>query len=165
MKMTVASVGRLKAGPLRTLAMDYAEAAGNFGRKIGLGPLTMTEIVESRAASADLRRADEASRLLKSCRPDDRRVVLSENGRMLASTAFAQWIAVLRDGGATRLVFMIGGPDGHGADAQAQADLVLSLSPMTLPHGLARIMLLEQIYRAATLLAGHPYHRGLSPDM
>jgi 23S rRNA (pseudouridine1915-N3)-methyltransferase len=159
MKLLIAAVGRLKAGPTAALAADYAEAASNFGRKIGLGPLIMTEINESRASNADLRRADEAVRLLKPLLPSDRRVVLSEEGKLMASGAFANWLGQERDAGTSRVALLLGGADGHGDEARAGADLVLSLGPMTLPHGLARIVVIEQIYRAATLLAGHPYHR------
>jgi len=77
----------------------------------------------------------------------------------MSSEAFARWIAEERDAGTKALGFLIGGPDGHGDAALSAAKLKLSLGPMTLPHGLARIVLAEQLYRAATILAGHPYHR------
>jgi len=86
-------------------------------------------------------------------------VALDEHGRSLSSEAFAQWIAERRDGGAKTLAFLIGGPDGHSTEALKPATLKLSLGTMTLPHGLARVVLAEQLYRAATILAGHPYHR------
>jgi 23S rRNA (pseudouridine1915-N3)-methyltransferase len=78
---------------------------------------------------------------------------------MLSSEAFATALAKYRDGGAGGLAFLVGGADGLGQTARDRAELVLSLGPMTLPHGLARIVLAEQLYRAMTILAGHPYHR------
>jgi 23S rRNA (pseudouridine1915-N3)-methyltransferase len=88
------------------------------------------------------------------------RVVLDATGRALSSEAFARFLAESRDGGAKEMAFLIGGPDGHGPAVLDAATLKLSLGPMTLPHGLARIVLAEQLYRASTILAGHPYHRG-----
>ncbi len=159
MKVLVAAVGRLKAGPEQALAERYLEAASNFGRQVRLGPLTVAEMPESRASDAPTRCADEARRLLKLTADTSVRVVLSEQGKSLTSQEFADWLAARRDQGCAAMSFLIGGPDGHGDDVQKAADLTLSLGPMTLPHGLARIVLLEQLYRVATLLAGHPYHR------
>ena len=78
----------------------------------------------------------------------------------LTSRAFAEAFARRPRPGRRRTALLIGGPDGHGAAVRQAADLVVSLSAMTLPHGLARVVLAEQIYRAVTLIAGHPYHRG-----
>ena len=87
-------------------------------------------------------------------------VCLDETGKGLSSTALTDWIRLRRDQGVASIAFLIGGPDGHGAAVRERADLTLSLGAMTWPHGLARVLLLEQLYRAATILAGHPYHRG-----
>jgi 23S rRNA (pseudouridine1915-N3)-methyltransferase len=98
--------------------------------------------------------------LLLAKRPSSYRLIcLDRSGTPLGSEAFAQSLAKFRDGGAQGLAFFVGGADGLGLRAMFEADLVLSLSAMTLPHGLARIVLAEQIYRAITILAGHPYHR------
>jgi 23S rRNA (pseudouridine1915-N3)-methyltransferase len=86
-------------------------------------------------------------------------ICLDRSGTQLGSEGFAQSLAKFRDGGAQGLAFFVGGADGLGLTASSKADFVLSLSAMTLPHGLARIVLAEQIYRAVTILAGHPYHR------
>lgn len=158
MRLIVAAVGRLKDAE-RDLFDRYAKRLDGAGRALGLGPLTLSEIGESRAASAELRKADEAARLLKAASGAEAKIVLDENGRGLASAAFAQTLAEMRDGGTGTCAFFIGGPDGHGPDVRDAATLKLSLGPMTLPHGLARIMLAEQLYRAATILSGHPYHR------
>lgn len=159
MRLLIAAVGRLKDGPERELYQRYAERIAPAGRAVGLGPLDLIEIAESRAGSATARAEDEAQRLLRKCNDADFRVVLDERGKQLSSVAFASAIRDARDRGAGAAAFMIGGPDGHGAAVRDRADLLLSISAMTLPHGLARIVLAEQIYRAVTILTGHPYHR------
>jgi 23S rRNA (pseudouridine1915-N3)-methyltransferase len=89
----------------------------------------------------------------------DRRIVLDEHGKSLTSEDFASFVQDARDNGARDMVFLIGGPDGHDPRVREQANLVLSMSHMTLPHGLARALLVEQLYRALTIISGHPYHR------
>ncbi len=158
MRLIVAAVGRLKDAE-SDLCARYAKRFDAAGRSLGLGPLSISEINESRAASADMRKADEASRLLKAAAGAAHCVVLDEGGKELSSAAFASWIAQRRDEGCKGLAFLIGGPDGHGAEVASAATLKLSLGPMTLPHGLARAVLIEQLYRTATILSGHPYHR------
>lgn len=158
MRLIVAAVGRLKDAE-SDLCARYAKRFDAAGRSLGLGPLSISEINESRAASADMRKADEASRLLKTAAGAAHRVVLDEGGKELSSAAFAAWIAQRRDEGCKGMAFLIGGPDGHGTEVASAATLKLSLGPMTLPHGLARAVLIEQLYRTATILSGHPYHR------
>jgi 23S rRNA (pseudouridine1915-N3)-methyltransferase len=158
MRLIVAAVGRLKDAE-RDLYDRYAKRFDAGGRSLGLGPLQLAEIGESRAATTDLRKDDEAQRLLKSASAAEVTVALDKGGRALSSEAFARWLAERRDGGARAMAFLIGGPDGHGSAALDAATLKLSLGPMTLPHGLARIVLSEQLYRATTILSGHPYHR------
>lgn len=159
MRFILATVGRLKDGAERELYERYRDRFDAQGRALSLGPLQLTELPESRAQSAALRKADEAQRLLRAAADADVRVVLHETGKAMSSDAFAKWLAARRDAGSKALALMIGGPDGHGPDVLAGATLQLSLGPMTLPHGLARVVLAEQLYRAATILAGHPYHR------
>ena len=143
----------------RELCERYAKRFDAAGRALGLGPLSITELSESRAASAEARKSDEAARLLKAASAASLRVVLDEGGKPLSSEAFAAWIAKTRDEGAKGLAFLIGGPDGHGPEVLQGAALKLSLGAMRLPHGLARAVLIEQLYRAAAILSGHPYHR------
>lgn len=159
MRLLIAAVGRLKDGPERELYLKYAKRIDDTGRSVALGPLTLSEIAEGRQGSADQRRADEAARLVAATDSADFTVLLDEGGKTFSSEAFARALASRRDEGRRVLAFLIGGPDGHGHAARARAQLTLSLGPMTLPHGLARIVLAEQIYRAATILSGHPYHR------
>jgi 23S rRNA (pseudouridine1915-N3)-methyltransferase len=158
MRLIVAAVGRLKDAE-RDLCERYQKRFDAAGRGLGLGPLSISELSESRAASAAARKAEEATRLLKAAAPASARVVLDEGGKALASEAFAKWLAQTRDGGCKGLAFLIGGPDGHGPEVTQGAALKLSLGAMTLPHGLARAVLIEQLYRATTILSGHPYHR------
>ena len=158
MRLIVAAVGRLKDAE-RDLCERYQKRFDAAGRALGLGPLSICELSESRAASAVSRKAEEATRLLKAAAPATVRVVLDEGGKALASDTFAKWLAQTRDGGCKGLAFLIGGPDGHGPEAVQGAALRLSLGTMTLPHGLARAVLVEQLYRATTILSGHPYHR------
>jgi 23S rRNA (pseudouridine1915-N3)-methyltransferase len=159
MRIIIAAVGRLKDGPERELYTRYAKRLDEQGRSLALGPLRLAELPEGRAAGSGQRRADEASRLLEASSEAELKVALDGTGKTMTSDGLAKWLAAKRDGGVRTLAFLIGGPDGHGASALDSADLRLSLGPMTLPHGLARIILAEQLYRAATILAGHPYHR------
>jgi 23S rRNA (pseudouridine1915-N3)-methyltransferase len=159
MRLVIAAVGRLKDGPERGLLDRYAKRLGQSGRALGLAPVDFLEIPEGRAGTAPLRQADETARLLKLTATCDVLVVMDETGRSLTSRSFAGLVGKQRDSGTQSLGFLIGGPDGHGEAAIGKAALKLSLSPLTLPHGLARIILAEQLYRATTILAGHPYHR------
>jgi len=159
MRLSIVAVGRLKDGPERELYLKYAKRIDDAGRGVALGPLTLAELPEARQTGTAQRRADEAARLLEAAKAADVRVLLDETGKTFGSEAFARWLGARRDEGQRAIAFLIGGPDGHGPEAIAQAHLKLSLGPMTLPHGLARIVLAEQLYRAATILSGHPYHR------
>ena len=159
MRIIIAAVGKLKAGPERELYERYAGRVAAVGRAVALGPLELIEVPEGRAQSRDVRIADEAERLVARCGATAFRIVLDERGKALDSRTFARLLGDLRDNGQGAAALLIGGPDGHGMPAKATAGLTLSLGPLTLPHGLARVVLAEQIYRAATVLAGHPYHR------
>ena len=159
MRVIVAAVGKLKQGAERDLFTHYVQRLETAGRAVALSPVRLDELSESRAASVDLRKADAAQRRLRAASEADVRIVLYERGQSLTSEDFATWIKARRNAGAKTMAFLIGGPDGHGAEALAAADLKLSLGALTLPHGLARIVLAEQLYRVATIIAGHPYHR------
>ncbi|HRN88231.1 23S rRNA (pseudouridine(1915)-N(3))-methyltransferase RlmH [Hyphomicrobium sp.] len=159
MRLAIVAVGRLKDGPERALYLTYAKRVDEAGRALALGPLSLAELPEGRAAGTAQRRADEAGRILERAGDGSVLVALDGGGKALSSEAFAHWLAEKRDGGQRSVAFLIGGPDGHGDEVLKKASLKLSLGPMTLPHGLARIVLTEQLYRAQTILAGHPYHR------
>lgn len=159
MRITIAAVGRLKDGAERELCARYIKRFDGVGRGLSLGPLSVSELTESRLQQALQRKDEEAERLLRTTQDADCRVALTETGKSLSSEAFASWIADRRDGGCRSLALIIGGADGLAESLLQTADLKLSLGAMTLPHGLARIVLAEQLYRASTILAGHPYHR------
>lgn len=159
MRITIAAVGRLKDGPERQLFERYRERLAGSGRALGWGPIDVVEVPESRAPDPVARKTDEAARLLAKTGSGCVRIVLDEHGRELTSEAFAADLRKRRDAGTAALAFLIGGPDGHGAEALASADLKLSLGRPTYPHMLVRVLLAEQLYRAATILTGHPYHR------
>ena len=160
MRVTLLAVGRLKRGGGEAeLATRYRERFNASGRQLGFGPLVEIELSESRAGTADARRDEEAARLLERCYGNRRRIALVEGGRQLSTQVFADLLGRLRDEGCGEVAFFIGGADGHGRALLDQAHERLSLGPMTLPHGLARVIILEQLYRAVTILSGHPYHR------
>ena len=159
MRIVVGAVGRLKDSGERALFERYWERLRSTGRAVGVTDLRHVELAEGREASAGLRQASEAQRLLQACGDDAWIVALDERGKAQSSAAFAAQVRTWRDGGCKTMAFLIGGADGHGAPVIEASRLKLSLSAMTLPHGLARVLLAEQIYRATTILSGHPYHR------
>jgi 23S rRNA (pseudouridine1915-N3)-methyltransferase len=159
MRVLLGCVGRLKAGAERELFSKYLERAAAAGRGVGLAEVGAREVNEGKAPRIEERRAAEAA-ALRACLPaGPRLVILDEHGRNLTSPAFAQDLAAARDAGTPSYVVAVGGPDGFDRGFLAEADLVLALGAMTWPHQLARILAAEQIYRAITILAGHPYHR------
>ena len=159
MRLIVAAVGRLKDEPEREMSERYQKRFNAAGRSLGLGPLEIIELVEARAAFVEARKTDEAQRLLKAVSAATLKIALDEGGRHYASDTFAKLLRKQADSGVKGCAFLIGGPDGHGQQVLKAADFKLSLSAMTMPHGLARVVLLEQLYRAAMILSGHPYHR------
>ena len=158
MRLSIAAVGRLKDGAERVLVDRYLKRLV-AAKSLGLGPVVEKEIAEARHATAAERQSDEAARLLKLVGDADLLIALDERGKAMTSAAFAAWLGARRDDGHRHAAFLIGGADGHGLAVRANAHLLLSLGPMTLAHGLARAVLAEQLYRATTILAGHPYHR------
>jgi len=143
MRIVIAAVGRMKQGADRELLEHYGDRLETAGRGVSLAPLQLTEIVESRAATVDARKRDEAQRLVRAAAGADVRVALDERGKAMSSEALTSWIKTQRDSGCKTMAFLIGGPDGHGAEALDGAALKLALGPLTLPHGLARIVLVE----------------------
>ena len=159
MRLTIAAIGRMKAGPERELAARYLDRLAKSGAPLGLDYAGLVEQPESRGGSVAERKRDEAVRLTAALPEKTGLVVLDETGKILSSEAFADDLARLRDEGLRDLALLIGGPDGIDPDLRGQARLVLSLGRMTWPHQIARILLAEQLYRATTILSGHPYHR------
>lgn len=158
MRLGVHAVGRMKTGPERDLADRYFGRFSKTGPGIGLEFDGVSEISESRARSVVERFREEAAALRSHC-GDAALFLLDERGANPSSEELANRIATCRDGGRKRLVLAIGGPDGHDPSSRNAADYVLSFGAQTWPHQLVRVMLAEQLYRAATILSGHPYHR------
>jgi 23S rRNA (pseudouridine1915-N3)-methyltransferase len=160
MRIAVHAVGRMKAGPERELAQRYLDRFGKAGSAVGLDFSGVAETPEGRSSDAASRKAEEAGKVLAHADAGTMLILLDERGRSLSSEDLAARIARYRDDGAKCVLFSIGGPDGHDAQLRGKADLVVSFGAATWPHQLVRVMLAEQLYRAATILAGHPYHRG-----
>jgi 23S rRNA (pseudouridine1915-N3)-methyltransferase len=159
MRLVIAAVGRLKAGPERELAERYRERAARLGRSLGISGIEIIDIRESPAREAERRLVEEAVALATLIPDGAATVLLDPWGENLASEAVAAQLRAWRDGGRQSLWFVFGGADGLGAALRGRADLTLAFGAATWPHQLVRIMLLEQIYRALTMLSGHPYHR------
>jgi 23S rRNA (pseudouridine1915-N3)-methyltransferase len=158
MRIVVAAVGRLKRGPESDLSERYRERAVKSGRGIGLRSLEIVEIAESRAREPQRRMLEESIALANVIPKDAATVLLDPRGETVDSNAFTKRLRGWNDGGRD-VAFVIGGPDGLAPTLSDQADLHLAFGALTWPHQLVRIMLLEQIYRATTILSGHPYHR------
>jgi 23S rRNA (pseudouridine1915-N3)-methyltransferase len=159
MHLVVIAIGRLKQGPERALAERYRDRFDDIGRKLGFRGLEIREIPESRARDAATRIADEAAAISAAIPEKSVLVALDERGDNIDSTAFARHLGRWRDGAVADTFFVIGGADGLSPDLRRKAKLSVAFGSATWPHQMVRVMLLEQLYRAATILAGHPYHR------
>ena len=160
MRLLVAAVGRLKQGPERELAAWYRKRAETAGRPLGLRDVEVIEIRESRAHDAERRRVEEAIALANVIPDGATVVVLDQRGASLDSPALAALLGGWRAEDRAAVCFVIGGADGLAPGLVDRARVRLAFGAVTWPHQLVRIMLLEQLYRAGTILAGHPYHRG-----
>jgi 23S rRNA (pseudouridine1915-N3)-methyltransferase len=159
MRIVIAAVGRLKQGPERELAERYRKRAVATGRSAGLLGFDVIEIRESRADDP-ARRILEESIAIANIIPDGAvTVVLDERGENAGSTALAGRLRAWRSEGKPAAVFIVGGHDGLAANLRDRGNPILAFGTATWPHQLIRIMLLEQLYRATTILSGHPYHR------
>lgn len=158
-KITLICVGRLKEEAERAIVARYLERFRGIGAGLGFAPPEIIELSESRAANATQRKSAESSEITKKIPPNARIFALDEHGKSIGSEDFARLLAEYRDESVRNLMFVIGGPDGLDPAFSKAAQLKLSLGRFTFPHGLARAILAEQLYRAATILAGHPYHR------
>ncbi len=157
MDIVIAAIGRMKRGPELELLNHYATRLKGIGRGQGLTAVHITESLESRRKTSAERKAEEMAAL--SAAGKGLIIALDERGKSLTSPALAARIGQWRDDGAPALSFLIGGPDGLHPDLRRSADFTLSMSAMTFPHQIARLLLAEQLYRSFAILAGHPYHR------
>jgi 23S rRNA (pseudouridine1915-N3)-methyltransferase len=160
MRLAVIAIGRLKQGPERELADRYRGRFDDIGRKLGFRGLDVHEIPESRVRDAGQRIRQEAAAILALVPEGATLVVLDERGENIDSAAFADRLGRWRDQAVVSTVFVVGGADGLSPELRRKAGLSIAFGTATWPHQIVRVMLLEQIYRAATILAGHPYHRG-----
>ena len=155
MRLRLCAVGRLPGrSEERALVDEYAKRLVDTGRRVGLSAFEEHEVDQRKHAGM----AAEGEALRALIPAGYATVMLDERGRTMASPDFARRLARYRDA-ATDVAFVIGGADGLDPALRAEADLLLSFGPMVWPHALARVMLTEQLYRAASILAGTPYHR------
>lgn len=155
MRVRICAVGRLRTGPEKTLIDDYLKRFDRTGRALSLGPAEIVEVDDRKgggmsAEAGVLRKAIPAGALI---------CTLDERGKVLSSPDFAGKLGDWRDSGRGDLVLVVGGADGIDPSLRAEADFSLSFGKMVWPHMLVRVMLAEQLYRAATILSGGPYHR------
>jgi 23S rRNA (pseudouridine1915-N3)-methyltransferase len=151
MRVTIAAVGRDRSGPTRELFEGYCRRCP--------WPVSLVEVPPRTNLPLERRLDEEAERLAGAISRDAVVIALDENGRNLTSRALANRISAWQTQGRSELAFLVGGPDGLDPALIQRADLVLALGRMTWPHRLVRVLLAEQLYRAGTILAGHPYHR------
>lgn len=159
MRILVAAVGRLKQGPERELAERYHKRAAQAGRSIGLQPIDIVEIRESRARDAARRMMEESIAIANVVPAHAVSVILDARGESLSSASLAGRLQGWRAEQVPALAVIIGGHDGLAPSLREKAGLAIAFGATTWPHQLVRVMLLEQIYRAITILTGHPYHR------
>jgi 23S rRNA (pseudouridine1915-N3)-methyltransferase len=155
MKVHICAVGRLRAGPERALLDDYLTRFDKMGRALGLGPVSVHEVEDKKGGGMGA----EAALLERVIPKGAVLAVMDERGRVIPSPDFADKLGAWRDEGRGDVAFVIGGADGVDPALRAKADFKLSFGAMVWPHMLARVMLSEQLYRAASILAGSPYHR------
>ncbi|MEM9426398.1 MAG: 23S rRNA (pseudouridine(1915)-N(3))-methyltransferase RlmH [Pseudomonadota bacterium] len=154
MKVRIAAVGRLRPGAEADLIADYRTRFDRTGRPLGLGPLDLREVEAKKGGMSA-----EADLLRRACLDAKPIVALDERGQTHTSPEFATQLASWRDDGSPEVCFLIGGADGLAPALRDAANVRLSFGKMVWPHMLARVMLVEQLYRAASILAGGPYHR------
>ncbi|WP_127901190.1 23S rRNA (pseudouridine(1915)-N(3))-methyltransferase RlmH [Solirhodobacter olei] len=155
MRVHICAVGRLRAGPERELVQDYLTRFDRTGRPLGLGPAILAEVEDKKGGGMEA----EAALLARAVPSGALTCLLDERGKSLKSPDFADQLGRWRDAGRQDVAFLIGGADGLAPELRQGADFAISFGRMVWPHLLARVMLTEQLYRAATILAGSPYHR------
>jgi 23S rRNA (pseudouridine1915-N3)-methyltransferase len=160
MRLLILAVGIARSTHEGTLTEDFCTRAANMGKRLGFPSVSVEEIAISKHREADARTRDEGDRLAARIPEQAHVICLDAKGKGMTSDAFAEMLGAMRDAGARDLVFLIGGPDGLNPGPKVKPGRSLAFGPQIWPHLLVRAMLAEQIYRAMTILAGHPYHRG-----
>ncbi len=159
MKLTICAVGRAKPSPEKDLTANYLDRISAIGRPVGITSAELIEVEERKRLSPPELKKREGELLLKAVPEGAALIVLDERGRSLSSEELADHIAKLRDDGAPTLACLIGGADGLAPEVGERASLSLAFGRATWPHMLVRVLLAEQLYRAVTIMTGHPYHR------
>jgi len=159
MRLRILAIGHARGTPEEALSQDFVGRAQSIGRRMGISAVTVEEISVSKLREVKTRMADEAQKLADHV-PDGAHIILLDaRGKGMTSEDFAEMLGALRDAGTRDLAFVIGGPDGLATLPGKKSGRSLAFGPQTWPHLMVRAMLSEQIYRALTILAGHPYHR------
>jgi 23S rRNA (pseudouridine1915-N3)-methyltransferase len=159
MRLVLIAVGRARPGPERDLFDDYTGRIKTAGPSVSFGPLNLIEVESRKRLSGPELAQAEAQAILTALPTGAAIIALDERGKHLSSPDFSTKLAGFRDSGVSDLAFIIGGADGLHDSVRAKANLCLGLGTMTWPHMLVRPLIAEQIYRAITILSGHPYHR------
>ena len=159
MRLHIVAVGLARGGQEGALVEAYVGRAAQLGKRMGITTISCQEVAVSKERDAKARMAEEAERLARRVPGGAHLILLDAKGKGMTSEDFAEMLGALRDAGTSDLAFVIGGPDGLAALPGKRAGRSLAFGLQTWPHLLVRAMLSEQIYRALTILAGHPYHR------
>ena len=159
MRLIIAAVGKMRGGPEAALMDEYAKRAGGLGRQIGFKGPDIVEVEAPKALAGAERQSAESKLLIEAAPRDAALYALDERGKPLSSEGLAEMLERQRDEGRGAAAFLIGGADGHDQSLRNAALTCFSFGAATWPHMLFRVMLAEQLYRAMTILAGHPYHR------
>ncbi|MGH6872070.1 MAG: 23S rRNA (pseudouridine(1915)-N(3))-methyltransferase RlmH [Rhizomicrobium sp.] len=160
MRLLILAVGIARGTPEGAMTEDYTGRARAFGKRYGFTAVAVEEIAVSKLREARARMAAEGEKLAERIPQGAHVILLDARGKGMTSDAFAEMLGAMRDAGARDMVFVIGGPDGLALPASVKAGRSLAFGPQTWPHLMVRAMLSEQLYRALTILGGHPYHRG-----
>jgi 23S rRNA (pseudouridine1915-N3)-methyltransferase len=160
MRLLILAVGHARNTHEGALCDDFCTRAGSMGKRLGFSAVQLEEVAVSKLRDANARMREEGERLSARIPEQAHVVSLDAKGRGMTSDAFAEMLGAMRDAGARDLAFLIGGPDGLALGPKVKPGRSLAFGPQTWPHLFARAMLAEQLYRAITILAGHPYHRG-----
>jgi 23S rRNA (pseudouridine1915-N3)-methyltransferase len=158
-RIALLCVGRLKAGPERVLFDRYLKRLRERARGVGIAGVDLREFEESRARRPEDRREEEAAAILAALSAGSMLIALDERGESPSSLEWAAEIGRARDASRPAYAVAVGGADGLAPSLREKADRIIGFGAMTWPHQLARVMASEQLYRALTILGGHPYHR------
>ena len=159
MSAAILCVGKMKDKAYREMADEYLKRLSRYGKYEEIEIPDLPEPAGNGAALEEQVKTREGEALLAKIRPGDRVIAMTIEGKQRSSEELAKHLEELRNGGVSRVVFVIGGSLGLGSNVLVRADEEMSMSKMTFPHRLARVMLLEQLYRAEKIISGERYHK------